>query len=54
MEDRPSFLRRKIRLLLEFLRDGVEADHAAAYLREIAEAERELRMLEKTWQPDQC
>lgn len=52
MEDRPSFLRRKIRLLLEFLRDGVEADHATAYLRDLAEAERELRMLEKGWRRD--
>ena len=54
MEDRHTYLRRKIAILFECLRDGVEANQASKYLQEIAEAERELHILQRNWQPNQC
>jgi hypothetical protein len=45
MEKRRSLLQRKIEILRACLRDGVDASVAASYLREIAEAEHELRHL---------
>lgn len=43
MEERRSLLRRKIDLLREYLKEGVDISIASSYLREIAEAELELR-----------
>ena len=42
MGDNPEFLRRKIEVLLDHLRSGVDAGEAESCLREIAEAEWEL------------
>jgi hypothetical protein len=46
MEDRATALRRKIALLRGYLRDGMDADMALIHLREIMEAEAELRGIE--------
>ena len=43
MDERKKLLRRKIDLLRHYLREGVEVGIAATYLREIAEAEWELK-----------
>jgi len=46
MDDRRALLRRKIELLETYLRDGIDAELAAAYLEEITRARRELRELD--------
>ncbi len=46
MEERAKALRRKIALLHGYLREGLDADMALYHLREIMEAESELRGLE--------
>ncbi len=46
MGNRASDLRRKIAILRGYLRKGVDADTALNHLREIAEAEAELRSIE--------
>jgi hypothetical protein len=54
VEERLALLRRKIELLRSYLADGVEVSIAAAYLREIAEAEWELRRLEGFLEREPC
>jgi hypothetical protein len=54
MNERLVLLRRKIDLLRGYLRDGVELGIAASYLREIAEAEWELRRLEGSLEREPC
>jgi len=46
MKERAELLRRKMAVLRGYLREGVEADLAATHLRDIAEAEVELRGIE--------
>ncbi len=46
MENRAATLRHKIVLLRRYLREGVDADVAVFHLRDIAEAEAELRNIE--------
>lgn len=43
MDEKRMALRRKIHILQDDLREGLEATLAATYLQEIVEAERELR-----------
>ncbi len=42
MDERAEFLRRRIELYRRYLREGVDIDVAAEYLRQIAEDEGEL------------
>lgn len=52
MQERRLLLRRKIELLRECLRQGVESEVAETYLTEIAAAEAELRRIEKDAERD--
>jgi hypothetical protein len=54
VNERLALLRRKIDLLRGYLREGVELGVAATYLREIAEAEWELRHLEGLLEREPC
>lgn len=47
MEDRRALLRRKMALLQRWLREGVPSDVATDHLRDMIEAESELRSLER-------
>jgi hypothetical protein len=46
METKAQALRRKIAILRDYLREGVDLDLASMYLRDIAVAEAELKRLE--------
>lgn len=54
MEERRTLLRHKINILRQHLREGVDIGLAATYLREIAEAEWELRNLGEPPGFEQC
>jgi hypothetical protein len=45
MDDRAQTLQRRIALYRRYLREGVDANLASEYLREIAEAEAELEQI---------
>lgn len=54
MDERKMLLRRKIDLLRHCLHEGVELGIAATYLREIAEAEWELKNHPSPTDPEHC
>lgn len=52
-EDRATVLRRRIDLYREYLRQGVDADRAREYLRQILAAEAELECMSEQSKPRQ-